>query len=547
MKSAKTYLLPLGRLVVTGLLIGDCLLLAAQPPSAPVYEWKKQAEELIQTGRSQEAMKLLNKAERGASTLEERTESRLLTARLLAHGTERQQWMRAAEIYQQVILDLSDRPSLYADRRELSPALLSLKLQAHNNYSGVLLKLGNADKAVEVLASIETAMAQPEQRKRRPLYLYNYGCAQEAMGQKDLAYKLFMESLSLEPQLAPASQGAYRVSLSSSSERTGIPEMKGLIQTVILQGDLGTAERYLETTLTTPHWRGHPLYAQIQVVLAEYLAAAQVTSAQFNQKWKPLLERLQPSLPARDAQRFLDLVRAYNGELPVVLRPWEVQNLFSTWGENKDQRAAISRLLKQAGDGLMASGNPKLALERYSVAWSFFPENSEAALYLANLLAESKEQIDPQGRLLNILIESLFQSKGEAYLGNDWANILRFHAILGSIFEKRQQWGDSYNPSSAVFQWEHALQAYHRLQTSEPANYTRVPGLHERLATAYQAVGRSKDAYAQWITAAEGFSGLQQYQGAQKAIQRADLLPAPSDNNLRIKRQQILNSIPAAP
>ena len=122
-----------------------------------------------------------------------------------------------------------------------------------------------------------------------------------------------------------------------------------------------------------------------------------------------------------------------------------------------------------------------------------------------------------------------------------------FHAILGSIFEKRQQWGDSYNPSSAVFQWEHALQAYHRLQTSEPANYTRVPGLHERLATAYQAVGRSKDAYAQWITAAEGFSGLQQYQGAQKAIQRADLLPAPSDNNLRIKRQQILNSIPAAP
>jgi hypothetical protein len=92
----------------------------------------------------------------------------------------------------------------------------------------------------------------------------------------------------------------------------------------------------------------------------------------------------------------------------------------------------------------------------------------------------------------------IFSAKGQAYYEvsgepADWQDILRFHIVLGTIFENEGIWGPESEPRSAVFQWEHAALAEKKARQrdhslppspgvhSDPRMPTFTPTVHRRL------------------------------------------------------------------
>jgi hypothetical protein len=107
--------------------------------------------------------------------------------------------------------------------------------------------------------------------------------------------------------------------------------------------------------------------------------------------------------------------------------------------------------------------------------------------------------------LLRGLLDSMFMEKGESYARNDWNSIFQMHVAIATIFERNSVWGSSsYDIRGATFQWEHAIQAYQKLHTSD-SSVPPAPGLHAHVAICYARTGRAQDAARQSLIAAEGF------------------------------------------
>lgn len=112
-------------------------------------------------------------------------------------------------------------------------------------------------------------------------------------------------------------------------------------------------------------------------------------------------------------------------------------------------------------------------------------KNTEATLNASTILLNHSKEISDSKELTNRLIGTLFHGKGEAYLGEDWENILRFHTVLCTIFTRQEKWGDSHDSYSAIFQSEHAVEAYKQLLLQRPEGKWRVVGVKIALAGAY--------------------------------------------------------------
>ena len=191
---------------------------------------------------------------------------------------------------------------------------------------------------------------------------------------------------------------------------------------------------------------------------------------------------------------------AYVGNLPP--RPREAGRAFTEWRYDGWQQDAMASLLTMVGDLYASNDNYGFALTRYGAAWDIAHE-PKYALEFASLV-QKKPELDPQGSLINDLLDSMFMEKGGYYMKKDWPNILRMHVAIGTIFEDRRQWGSAGEPRSAIFQWEHALiadQEVRRTQLGMPPS----PGVNLHLANCYAAVGRASAATQQYLTAAEGY------------------------------------------
>src|SRR5262249_9828097 len=157
---------------------------------------------------------------------------------------------------------------------------------------------------------------------------------------------------------------------------------------------------------------------------------------EFTRSWQAGLESAERSLanPSRSAE----IRKAYLGELPVAVGP-SAPPVFPGW-QHSVQAATFSSLLKAIGDAYAASGERSRAIERYAQAFVLDPANTEAPLYLVNLLAEYPQELDPQGHLFDQLLAALppRQAVTEAKDGSD---LLRLHFLLGTVLERRARWG----------------------------------------------------------------------------------------------------------
>lgn len=384
-----------------------------------------------------------------------------------------------------------------------------LRVDASNSYGVFLLQQGDAKKAASVLSILREELdgstdMEPAERSR---FLYNYGVALERSGRAEEASMVYFQSFELDPGFMPACDAVFRTTGSDSRAR--------VVERLLEEGNLDSARDYLQASFQS----GTPeSYPDLVVLWARYLTAAKVGPGEdFRNTLK-----LPPGWRDGPAGARIGLIEeAYAGELPLVLDPDQGMLYASFWSDDKE---VFSNLLRMLGEGFLRAGRHREALHSYALAWSS-ARNMDAAVDLASLLLAKREKVDPQGQVIDQLVSILFAGKGEAYLGGDWPNILRFHTVLGTIFERQDRWGSSGEPRSAIFQWERALQALQRLEgTADAPDRNLAPGLHARLGTAYEAVGRNKEAVSQFLLAGEQYVKLGWPDNARAPVRQAEAL-----------------------
>lgn len=420
-----------------------------------------------------------------------------------------------------------DAEALY--RQALTEAALvggGVSLHARNNYAAFLLSAERPSEALALLEADRVEMQRAEFAAARPRFLYNYGQALERTDQHQAALASYREALRLDPAFDAPAQAAVRLALASPSETVGIPATLELVHELVSQGRHADAAEHLRRAFQVPRWRGHPLFPRLAGSLAEYLAAARVTREAFEKEWWPALSPAASSA----APRLADIATAYRGELPLVLDPDEARARYATaWFPDEDLQR-FARLLGWTGELLRSLERPQDALGSLALAWALLaaqspdgsPDSIAAAVQLTDLLLAQRERLDPQGRLLDGLVERLYSGKLRAYARADDANVLRFHLLLGSVFERVGRLGPEDDPRTALFQYRHALRSHEQLRQSDPAtDLAQVPGLYERLARVYETLGDSALAAQAASSAAWGYVALGRPQDAQRLGQRA--------------------------
>jgi hypothetical protein len=150
-----------------------------------------------------------------------------------------------------------------------------------------------------------------------------------------------------------------------------------------------------------------------------------------------------------------------------------------------------------------AADRPQGALARAWAAW-LLDRDPDNALATASVLEAHPELRTGPPRVLDLLIRTLFETKGDAYARRDWPTIVRLHTILGGIFEQQGRWGPQHGPEGALFQWEHAAAASVQARREQPA-FGASPGVDLHLAECYRRLQRLPDAWEQYLRAAEAF------------------------------------------
>ncbi len=181
-------------------------------------------------------------------------------------------------------------------------------------------------------------------------------------------------------------------------------------------------------------------------------------------------------------------------------------------------------------------GNFQDALSRYSAAWALSLD-SDAALYAASVLHDQRQLIDSNQGLFDQLLNGIIEVKGMDYGKLDWPNILRMHALLGTIFEQEKHWGSENELRSAIFQWRHAINAENQIRQTNP-QYPRSPELYKKLANAYREKG-DPQAMDFYLSAAEAFAQAENTKQARSALEAAASLDGSKSPSVHERIKQI--------
>ncbi|HYK89503.1 MAG TPA: hypothetical protein VE398_12080 [Acidobacteriota bacterium] len=375
---------------------------------------------------------------------------------------------------------------------------------AANNLGVLLLRQGDPVKALGVFREVDLKAIDPADLY---IYQYNYGRTLELNKDSQGAYTHYREAVKLRPDFMPAVEGALRTLW--EVKPAPVTDAAGFADTLVRAGRADAARDLLKRSLAL--WSSEPNASQLLGGLVRCYGAERIEFSHFFQEDWPLLLKLGAS-PLGAGIRELGL--AFSAKFPYSFG--HNAEPFPYWS-NGPYREPFGELLRMVGDQYANEERYPQALACYSNAW-VISRLPEAALYTAALIRDHRE-LDTDGRLLNQLVESLFEQKGDAYARQDWPNILRLHTVLGTIFESQSRWGPAGDPRSAIFQWQHALYAESMVRAKDP-KFPPSPGLHLHLANSYVKVGQPAAARSEYLAAAEGFLQASDREQAAMAIEK---------------------------
>jgi len=398
---------------------------------------------------------------------------------------------------------------------------------ARNGLATLLLHQGDPAAALEQLHAINL---QQVDAQHRAVYRYNLGVANERSGKWAEAYTSYVAAIADKPEYESSAKAAFGLLRSSSEPR--VAEAAKFNGALLSAGQISSAGHYTKQLLE--QWAGRPDSQQLLAALLQYYAVSPLTLDDLRTQEWPYIEHLASSAPhLREAIENIKL--ACFGTFPPVFDHYQALDLFHGWAGEDWQQAAMARMLKRAGDEFKKKGNFQDALSRYSAAWALGID-SDAALYAASILHDQKQLIDSNQRLFGQLLNGIIEVKGMDYSRLDWPNILRMHALLGTIFEQEKHWGSETELRSAIFQWRHAIDAENHIRQTNP-QYPRSPELYMKLANAYREKG-DPQAVEFYLLAAEVFAQDENAKPARSALNAAESLGGPKSPSTqeRIKK-----------
>lgn len=425
------------------------------------------------------------------------------------------------------------------------------RFTASNNLAVLCLGEGDAAHALAILkeAGPPETTAPPA---TRALYSYNTGRAQEAVGDVSAAYRDYMDAVQINVSFLPALKAACnalwkmqdRSSAATKLARTLLVKKRPAEAALCVRVGLATAQRASDAE-------------ELVGVLIDCYVAGGVTAEQFttldggptksrawssdsaiaidsgNVSWSGL-RGLPENLDVAHWAKLLEFV--YLGSWSIDFRrpPNDLQRV----AENKFSKS-ISSLLqmiadqcaRRAGDTGASAGAPPrdqllMALCRYATAWTLQKVDTDGLLYAAAILQKEAKVVDPNGKMLDELIAAVFHEKGLLYghasNEEEWRSLMRFHALLGSIFTDKGQFGTdgTDDPSTAFFQLRMADNAAKHLRERDPQ--LTVPVIHKRLGECYDHSQDKEKAWDAYVRAAEGYAEQGKVRSADSVITRAE-------------------------
>ena len=384
------------------------------------------------------------------------------------------------------------------------------RLQTTNNYATILLKQDKAMQALEELQPLKTEYEQSSDTQGKTAYFYNLGRAYEKSSQPDLAKAAYQQAAFVDPSFSPASRAVSRLLPQVKQDTASLAQTADWLNAVTYSGDLAVAQKNIRTALDSPNLYTKDGFEKILLSFIFYLVEGKCSPERFESVWIPALPPLESMYSM--AQGMVKEIKAvYSDDFPVVFRPgYGLRYLRSSAAaaQQTGQPDLPTHFVKAVADRFRAAGTPQKALQRYAMAWTIDTTNMEAAYGIVNVLFERSEQAaEGSDELLNRFIDELFELKGMAYkapVGDDWENILRMHLVLGSIYSRKEIWGHPYDPRSAIFQLERAVQTHSRLIESGRSEAAGpIAGVKYALAKAYDKSGNPRKAGRMFLHAAE--------------------------------------------
>lgn len=477
-----------------------------QPKQAKALQSKILKKALVSKGQIDELQKEFKAQYSNATSTEEETSLSLSYANALTKAYmekgEQSYFQEASNVFEKVME---------------TGATARQQLAARNNYATIALKSGNKKKALEILeAGYNEKALQAVDGAGRARYLFNFASVLEKGNQSEKSIKSYLEAYTADPRYIRAANSALRVALASDS----LPAISKVLQQLIQYGQLSVAETNFRILFDQPKQTGSDEFVSIIEAFYEYLVAAQVGPTIFQVEWRSYLDSKKKGLSPKSKTLMNFVYRAYDSTLPIRIKK-----------SRSRKYVKPSRFLANVGELYAKRGELSQALARYTSAWSLDNLNLSAGQYAANLLIEYPDKLDPEGKVLRDLTSELFSGKGTAYLGEDWPNIFRFHILLGSIYVKKEEWGDSFYPFGARFQLEHALQARKKIPESEN-EFKEAPGLYSMLGQTFVGLGQESDAFKNYVLAANDALALGDKELGNEMLERVKALnyqPTPQE------------------
>jgi len=381
------------------------------------------------------------------------------------------------------------------------------QLVARNNLAAIEFAEGNSEAALKTLDEGYAAAKASADTSVKSHYFFNYAQALErSPGPKSRdASELYREAFVADPRRREAADAGMKSALAQGK----VGRAADFVDLMVEKGHLELAEQRVREALDDEKVRQNPDAYLMMSSLMSLIGAQKLSLPDYRKRWETHVRGLGPGLDERanTMRTLLQLGYGPRERLDGLLQGAPMYES-SRYIKQKlgiarlpgPQAARVSTYLWQTGRARAAGGESGAALSLYSLAWLVNAENINAATAKANLLLERRNEIDPDGKKLDRFIEELFAGKGGAYLGDDWRGILRFHTVLGTIYWKQREWGNSGNPRGAIFQLEHAVSARKRIQGSEADE--PIPGLYTMLADCYVGANRLPQAYDAYQRAA---------------------------------------------
>lgn len=371
--------------------------------------------------------------------------------------------------------------------------------QMANMLVKAFVERGDSGRAVDFFKLLPPSSLRGAENRNKAVLNYNYARALEITGDRPAARSILraiIEAGSASPLAVSRLTDLHMEAEPSNAE---VAEGCAWFDELIDRGETVQAAEGLVYALESENWRTADSSGRCLLTVMHYLAEAEVGIELYTERWRNSLIRLGRLANVMGPVRALDM--AYGDperrqttndnefDLESALQPWaealpSIRGLAESYGMSGRTDRHYSQLLILAAGDQIAENRWQDALVRYYLAWDIDTENTAAAAEAANILLVYVPGTEAGNEVLSRIIDRLFVGKGEAYLGDDWPVILRFHITLGTIFMQQERWGPPENVRSAIFQWEHAIRAHREVHGERPA-----PGLETRLEEAYENYG----------------------------------------------------------